>query len=58
MKPEELKKIRKELKLSQAKLAKKLKISSQTIAKWEKGLAKIPYASEDFIMNIYKYTIG
>lgn len=42
MKPGELKAIRKNLKLTQAQLAKALGVDRVTVARWETGLRKLP----------------
>jgi putative transcriptional regulator len=42
MEKDELKKFREDLELSQAELAKQLKVATNTVSRWEIGTRKIP----------------
>jgi len=52
MTPQELKTIRKQLKLSQIKLAELMHVHPMSIYYWEKGRSQIPYTAEVFILNL------
>ena len=51
--PKELKWFRKQIDLTQSELAQLLGYSSQSVARWEKGEAKIPGAAERIIRMLY-----
>ena len=52
--PEELKTLRTQLKLTQAQLAKKLKVDVATISRWERGTRKIQNPEEMALRAIEK----
>jgi len=58
MTPEELKQIRKRLKLSQRKLAEKLGVNPMCVYRWERGLNSIRKPIETLIRKIEMEQLG
>lgn len=53
---ERLKSLRNEKKLSQAQLAKELKVSQRSISSWETGFRQPDYATLETIANYFEVT--
>ncbi len=53
---ERIKKLRKEIQLSQAELAKKLYMSQQTISSWETGFREPDFATLEAIAKYFEVT--
>jgi DNA-binding transcriptional regulator YiaG len=56
--PGELRFLRKEMRLTQAELARFVQMSSQQVARWEKGESEIPGPADLIIRILYAQTVG